>query len=70
MSNALNNLPPGTTPQMVDDAMGGPDEVLTPNVMVKIDGKTFRCECGANVFHKDEDGLYVCNGCSLVYEGK
>jgi hypothetical protein len=35
--------------------------------------KAFECSCGCIVFHRfenDEDRLiYVCNGCSVQYEG-
>lgn len=37
--------------------------------LVRINGATFRCECGANVFTK-EGGRYYCNGCDAVYEGE
>jgi hypothetical protein len=35
--------------------------------MVKVAGKNFRCECGCNVFHKDEEENYVCNCCGNKY---
>lgn len=37
--------------------------------MVKIEGRSFRCECGCNVFREslDEPGLYKCNACSAYY---
>lgn len=50
------------------------------NFMVYLPGserRSFRCPntddhprgsfCGANVFHKDERGRYVCNGCGAKY---
>jgi len=55
------------------------------SVMPVINGKTFRCECGANVFHHPkvrntmpdgngpwamDDELYQCNGCGLQYRGR
>ena len=47
------------------------------NLFIKIEGKTFRCTdknraghiCGANVFHLNENGKYVCNGCGATYIG-
>lgn len=48
-----------------------------PNVMLKINGVFFRCNCGCKVFHhpKEEDGsmddnLFVCNLCNSEYEAK
>jgi hypothetical protein len=42
-------------------------------VMVKMGGKTFRCEqCNCNVFHhpdKNDLDLYACNGCDTEYRG-
>jgi hypothetical protein len=43
------------------------------NVMPKIKGKAFRCECGCNVFHhpKPEDKLlYECNACGDWWRGE
>ena len=38
--------------------------------MPKVNGKTFRCPCGCNVFHKEEDpNIYICNSCNAKYEG-
>lgn len=45
---------------------------VVENFMPRINGKSFRCACGANVFHKpDEDRpeIYECNGCGNWYEG-
>ena len=39
-------------------------------VMPFIDGKSFRCECGCNVFTKSGDYKYVCNSCELSYTGE
>lgn len=41
--------------------------------IIELDGKSFRCECGANVFTKYEDIIdewvtYCCNGCHREYE--
>lgn len=36
--------------------------------MVRIQGKIFRCACGANVFTR-RGNLYQCHGCPRQYEG-
>jgi hypothetical protein len=40
--------------------------------MVKIEGKSFRCPCGCNVFRspKGQPDVYVCNSCGAVYRGE
>ena len=42
------------------------------NVMPKINGKCFRCECGCNVFHHptEDDLLFECNSCEEWYRGE
>jgi len=40
---------------------------------IKLKGKSFRCECGCNVFTKYADKIngwetYCCNGCHREYE--
>ena len=45
----------------------------TDNIMVKINGESFRCDCGCNVFHKpdkDNENKYVCNSCYATYTGE
>jgi predicted SprT family Zn-dependent metalloprotease len=48
-------------------------DVIDNNLMIKIAGKSYRCECGANVFSKlrgpfpDGDDRYQCNGCETTY---
>jgi hypothetical protein len=48
-----------------------PEERL--NYMPKVEGKSFRCECGCNVFHKEECDEhaeeFVCNACGQRFEG-
>lgn len=45
-------------------------------VMIKLKGKAFRCQCGCNVFTqvgrlKDNDEIvYTCNACGERYAGK
>ena len=43
-------------------------------VMLRVDGKPFRCHCGANVFTKADlpwkrRDVFVCNACHEWYEG-
>lgn len=40
-----------------------------PNIMLKVAGKSFFCECGANVFHHpgEDADEFVCNGCGTHY---
>ncbi len=45
----------------------------TDYVMVRIDGKTFRCTCGCNVFRKPDPTdakLFVCNSCGARFRGE
>lgn len=36
--------------------------------MLIVNGHSFRCSCGANVFHRGEkDGMWICNGCHAEY---
>ena len=44
-------------------------ESVGPQVMPKIGGKHFHCDCGGNVFTKLDDNRYRCNGCRSEYEG-
>jgi len=39
-------------------------------VMCFINGKSFRCECGCNVFTKVGDLKYRCNACEARYTGE
>ncbi len=40
------------------------------DAMVNLNGKTFRCNCGANVFKKSATGTrFKCNGCGATYTG-
>lgn len=42
------------------------------NVLLKVGGRPFRCECKCNVFHHPEGkpSVYACNACELQYEGE
>ncbi len=39
-------------------------------VMPKVNGKSFRCHCGANVFTAIAEKKYECNGCQEWYIGE
>ena len=39
-------------------------------VMPRVNGKTFRCECGCNVFTEIGPLKYRCNGCRALYQGE
>ena len=65
----------GTNVSAIDNWVGEQPEyletdVLDPNVMIKLDGNSFRCECGGNVFAKLRSGKYRCNSCEVLYEGE
>ena len=38
--------------------------------MPRVAGKPFHCVCGANVFYKQGDHIFICNACGERYEGK
>lgn len=42
-------------------------------VMIKVNGKNFRCNCGANCFRElpmaEGSHRYRCQGCDVVYYG-
>lgn len=44
--------------------------VADPSVMLKVAGRPFRCNCGANVFRRFTNGQYQCNSCDTLYEGE
>jgi len=52
------------------DAVTNADGSLE-NFMPRVGGKSFRCECGCNLFHKPDkmhQEIYECNGCGARYE--
>lgn len=53
-------------------SMEGVRERVTPDSMVKINGKSFRCHCDCNVFHRytDSENVYICNSCDEVYKAE
>lgn len=42
------------------------------DIMPMIDGKSFRCSCGCNVFRrlKYNKNKYKCNSCEVIYIGE
>ena len=38
--------------------------------MPQVDGKSFRCDCGANVFTRVGNYEYLCNGCRARWQGE
>lgn len=38
-------------------------------VMCIVSGKSYRCDCGCNVFTETKELKYKCNSCSAVYIG-
>jgi len=50
-----------------------PDEKETPepNILLKVAGKPFSCNCGCNVFNKpkpvSDPDRYACNACAAEY---
>ena len=38
-------------------------------VLLTLNGKNFKCECGCNCFIKILKNIYQCNLCGKVYEG-
>jgi len=44
-----------------------------PNILLKVNGKSFRCHCGCNVFHHNEEydtDIFECNSCHEIYSSK
>ncbi len=48
------------------------EEIGTEDFMPRINGVTFRCSCGCNVFRKlvKRPEVYVCNSCGDRYVGE
>lgn len=52
------------------DAPEGAGPTQGEAVMGRVNGKPWRCQCGANVLTKDSTtGWLTCNGCGTTYEG-
>lgn len=45
---------------------------FTSDIMVEVEGKSFRCDCGSNVFHHplEVPEKYRCNGCGSPWTGE
>lgn len=43
---------------------------MNEQVMPKVGGKSFRCDCGCNVFTKIGEYRYRCNACRTAYQGE
>jgi hypothetical protein len=54
------------------------EEESKPDFMPKVNGKSFKCDCGCNVFkkgprrphHKKNEEQYICNSCGSEYIGE
>jgi len=46
--------------------------ISNEDVMIKIEGKSFRCECGCNVFKHNPRNInkFICNSCGTTYTGE
>ena len=67
------NRPVGETPCKFPDRHEEPG-AYSKDFMPRINGKFFRCDCGCNVFKKpkpvSQPGLFECNSCEALYDGK
>lgn len=47
-------------------------DTIPEAIMLKVGGKPFRCECGANVFHHppEKPKAFECNGCGTWWVGE
>lgn len=61
------------------EELNKPEEPVTlsngeiENFTIKLEGKSYRCACGCNVFHKPDKtrlGLYECNACKTRFSGE
>lgn len=44
------------------------EEWLTQDIMPKLNGETYRCECGCNVYRYNKEKTKLkCNSCNAVY---
>lgn len=48
------------------------NELWSDDRFIKIEGETFRCDCGCNVFRESLsfEGLFCCNSCNAHYRGE
>lgn len=55
-----------------ENAVRTPDGKVQSFILT-VDGKPFRCHCGANCFHKPDKNdleLYACNACNTWYHSE
>jgi len=55
----------------MDETTERTGEVKTTQFMLYVEGEktAYRCDCGANVFHREELlHEYICNGCGAFYK--
>lgn len=45
-----------------------PTTIVDSNILVSVNEKDFKCDCGGNVFSKTNKNTYICHGCGNVYE--
>lgn len=45
------------------------ERLKVSSAMIKINGESFICSCGANVFSR-KDNIFTCNACGAEYEGE
>lgn len=38
-----------------------------PDTLIQVEGKTFRCDCGCNVFKRHDKTAYSCNACEAIW---
>jgi hypothetical protein len=49
----------------------GTGEKYGKQVMIKLEDKTFHCDCGCNVFTRiDETSSFICNACRANWHGE
>lgn len=53
--------------RLADELSGGERDTKPEQVMPKINGKHYRCECGCNVFARTGPSRLECNGCQAKF---
>ncbi len=73
------HIPPYTAKAIWDEAKEAAQAALAARegkppqaeqVMPRVNGKPFKCDCGCNVFTKTEPLKYRCNSCEATYTGE
>lgn len=65
---AIQFVPGPVWIKAISDSGQGPEG--TRQVMPKVDGKSFRCPCGCNVFTEIAPLKFECNSCKVLYSGE